>query len=84
MAVLLDQAFCTTDLGRLLFQSRVLWDFHADITNTTTAGTLISQHTEYQLLITVSLFMFRHPQSVFLKVGGLDFSYLFFIKMMHL
>ncbi|VDN54615.1 unnamed protein product [Dracunculus medinensis] len=68
MAVLLDQAFCTTDLGRLLFQSRVLWDFHADITNTTTAGTLISQHTEYQLLITVSLFMFRHPQSVFLKL----------------
>uniref|UniRef100_A0A914ZT02 Protein kinase domain-containing protein n=1 Tax=Parascaris univalens TaxID=6257 RepID=A0A914ZT02_PARUN len=52
MSVLIsDAAFCPNDLSRLLLSPAAEWSFQARIVNIAQSGSLIAQHTQYQLII---------------------------------
>ena len=60
MSVLLsDISSCTNSFSRILFSPNTEWSLNAEVTGVNKAGSAFTQHTEYQITVTVKeLFFF--------------------------
>lgn len=68
MSVLIsDPALCPNDLTRLLLSPAAEWSFQVRVANIAQGGSLIAQHTQYQLIITVSLLSYANFLSLYLR-----------------